>query len=191
MYIHKMDVGFTNILNIGRCAFFIECNKDSGVFIPVDEIFEKCQSSHKVIFTGDPLIQKEEVAKLCKKLVKNNPRISIEIFTVPLIKPIEISSYLSNTIFNILIYTKDDKRYKVDIILLSWYVELGANFIFEIETIEDIDNVISIINSAGIKKSQTFLLPLKHINNLYKHAKFYGINLAPKVEWQESDDDEG
>lgn len=190
MNVDKLEVGFTNIVNVGRCAYFIYCNKN-GIFISVDEIFEKCQSSHKVVITGDdPLLQKEDVARLCKKLVKVNPRISIEIFTSASLKPVELSGYNNNTIFNVLIYPKTDIRYKVDTILLGWFAEVGANFIFEVETKDDVDNAVMLMNGAGIKKSQTFLSPTKHINNLYRQVKFYGINLAPKVEWSDDDNED-
>lgn len=188
MNVKTLEVGFSNIVNIGRCATIIECDK-SGAYITIDEIVEKCQSSHKVIIRGDePLLQKEELAKICKKLVKLNPRINIEIFTKALIKPIEISGYISNTTFNVLMYPKGDKRYKVDIVMLAWFAEIGANFVFEVNSIEDIDNVIVIMNSVGIKKSQSFITPLKTIKTLYRHVKFYGINLAPSIEWGDDDD---
>ncbi len=184
MNIDKLEVGFTNIVNVGRYAYFIYCDK-TGVFINTDEIFENAQSFNRVVFLGkEPLLQKEEVSRLCKKLTKINSRIVIEIFTKGLIKPVEVTGYINNTVFNIIIPQQSSKDYKIDTTLLTWYSEVGANFIFFIETLEDIDNVINVMNNIGIRKQQVFLSPLNQINNLSRHTKFYGINLAPLVEWE-------
>jgi len=189
MYIDKLEVGFTNMINIGRCAYFVYCDK-SGVFITIEEIFEKCQSFHKVVIAGDePLLQKEEIAKLCKKLVKVNPRINIEIFTTGNIKPAEITGYINNTVFNVLVPPKNNIRYKVDSLLFIWYSEVGSNFIFETASVEDIDNAITLMNTIGIKKSQSFINPISDVKNLNRQVMFYGINLAPKVEWSDENDE--
>jgi organic radical activating enzyme len=184
MNIDRLEVGFTDIVNIGRYAYFIYCNKN-GVFVNTDEIFENAQSFNRVVFLGgEPLLQKEELSRLSKKLVKINPRIVIEIFTKGLIKPTEVTGYINNTVFNVIIPTKETNGYKIDMLILNWFSEVGSNFIFDINNLDDIDNVITLINGVGIKKQQVFLSPLQHIDNLNRHIKFYGINLAPKVEWE-------
>jgi hypothetical protein len=183
MKIEKLEVGFTSIVNIGRCAYFIYTNKN-GAFIEIDELFENARSFSRVVVTGDePFFQKEELAKLFKKLVKTNPRIKIEVHTEGLIKPIEVSGYANNVIFNVFVKMKWEPDYKINEQVLAWYNEIGANFIFRIQEQKELDDIAFVCNSIGIKKSQTFLCPMNEIPQLTRHAKFYGYNIAPYVQW--------
>jgi hypothetical protein len=186
MNIEKIEAGYTNIVNIGRFANFVYLNK-TGVYMTVDEIYATCQHFNYVVVLGDePLSQKDELAKLFKKLAKDNPYVKLEVHTKGTIKPTEIMPFKDNVIFNVFVQMKNsgipwDKR--INDTVLSWFAEFGSNFIFKINSIDEIDEVVNITSSFGVKKSQVFLTSLININDMGKHARFYGFNLAPIVEW--------
>jgi hypothetical protein len=184
MNIEKLEVGFTSIVDIGRCSYFIFVKRD-GVPIADDELYENCRGYSKVVILGDePLLQKEEVAKLARRLVRANPRVRIEIQTGGLIKPVDVSGYINNTTFDVFVKMKWEPEYKISETVLAWYVEAGANFVFRVMEKNDLDEITFICNSVGIKKSQAFLSPMRNISELQRLAKFYGYNLAPYVEWE-------
>lgn len=188
MNIEKLEVGFTSLVDIGRCAYFIYTNRN-GVFVDEDELFENARSYSKVVVLGDdPFYQKEKLSKLFRKLVKINPRVRLEVHTPGLIRPTEVSGYVNNATFNVFVAMKYESDFQINESVLSWFNEVGANFVFRIQDGKDLDEVAFVSNSLGIRKSQIFLTPITEIPNLYRQAKFYGYNLAPYVEWNYDSD---
>lgn len=187
MNINKIETGFTNVINIGLYAIFIHMKKD-GVYMSIDEIYQQCEHFNNVIVLGDePLLQREEVSKLFKKLARNNPNIHLELHSFGMIKPSEINSFKENITFFIYVQlSSSDKMYheRINDNSLIFYLEFGANFLFKIEEKEDLDEVVKITKTFGIKKSQTFLISDNYdILYLIEKAKFYGFNIAPTVVW--------
>jgi organic radical activating enzyme len=184
MFIDKIESGFTNKITIGKYAIFIYTKKDSA-FISPDELFDKIQSFNYIVFTGDdPLLQKEELGKICRKLTKQNPNVRIEINTFGTIRPLEISYYRDNVVFNVnVLLSNSGIKWpdRVNELTMPFYIEIGANFIFDIKTLDNIDEVISLVTALGIKKSQVFLSSIDI--DINKYAKLNGFNIAPIIEW--------
>lgn len=180
MFIEKIESGFTNTITIGKYCKFV-FTKKNGVFMNVEEIFNSCQGFFHIVILGedDPMLQRDEVARLCKRLIKDNPNIRLEIHTTAVNKPLEFNYYKDNVIFYV--YTSlDITKLKEEII--TFYVEVNSNFIFNIDKVDDIDTVVMITSAFGIKKSQTFLSTHTNIN-LLQYAKINGFSMAPIIEW--------
>lgn len=181
MNIEKLENGFTSLIDIGRYAYFVYTKKDGG-FISFDDLYTRCMGYPRVVLAGDdPLNQNEEVAKLLKKLVKNNPLVTIEVHTTGSIKPLDVSSFIARTIYNVSLDIENVGKFNET--LIAWFIEVNANFIFSIDAIEDLMDVDLIVRTYGIKKSQVFITNNKDINDLFNNIKIYGYNVAPWVEW--------
>ena len=186
MYIEKIEKGFTSLVRIGLYSNFIYMQK-TGVFISVDELYEQCQHFNNIVILGEePLLQREELGKLFKRLVKNNNNIHLELHINGMHKPLELGAFKDNVTFYVYVPLRNvglkwDERINEN--NLSWYGELNANFIFKVNDLDDIEEVVTLIQSFGIKKSQTFIIPLSNTNTITEHIKFYGFNIAMEVEW--------
>lgn len=185
MYIEKIDNEFTHIINIGKYALFIYTKKD-GVFINPDELFEQCQHFNHIVFCGDdPLLQKDVIGRLCKKLVKAKPDIKIEIFTGGLHKPLEINSYKDNVTFNVFLSLSNsglEWSKRINETSIQFYIETNSNIIFDIQSKDDVEEVLTLIGALGIKKAQVYLMSSNNID-IIKYAKFYQYNIIMNVEW--------
>lgn len=185
MYINKIENNFTNVINIGRYANFIYTEKGS-VYITPEELFDKCQSFNHLVFLGeDPLLQKEDLGKFCRRIVKHNPNIKIDIHTSGLYRPLEINYYRDNVMFYVYIpLSSSGKKWeeRVNDTNVKFYIEINANFIFNVKTLEEIDEVSTLSTALGIKKSQVFISSTENINIL-QYAKLNGYNVYPILEW--------
>ena len=66
-----------------------------------DDLVEQAIHFPCVVLTGgEPFLQKENIAKFIKKLIKQKPNIRIEIETNGTIRPIEVGKY-KNVVFNV------------------------------------------------------------------------------------------
>ena len=186
MYIEKTEQGFTNLIRIGIYSNFIYLKKD-GIFMSVDEVFNQCQHFNNVVLLGDdPLYQKDEVGKLFKKLVKNNSNIRLELHINSMYKPVEINAFRDNVVFYVYIPLRNvglTWEQRINENNISWYAEMGSSFIFRVKDLDDLEEVLTLIGSLGIKKSQTFIIPDDNINEIKQHIKLYGFNISLEVEW--------
>ena len=186
MYVEKIEKGFTNIVRIGVYSNFIYVKKD-GVFMSVDELFEQCQHFNNIVILGDePLIQKDDIGKLFKRLVKNNNNIHLELHINGMFKPTELGAFKDNITFYVYVPLRNvglTWEQRINENNLSWYSELNTNFIFKVKDLDDVEEVLTLTQSFGIKKSQTFLIPVDNVNEIKEHIKFYAFNIAMEVEW--------
>lgn len=187
MNVEQIEPGFSNLISIGRYAVFVYISKN-GVLELMDDVFEKIKTFNYIVIksSDDPLYQKDELSKLLKKLVKNNPNVKIEIYTKGVERPLEYNQYKDHITFNITIDINtlgEDHNINFENKKLVFYSEIGSNFIFEIDSIDDIDSIVTIVNVIGIKKQQVFIMPKRDIEDIDRYAKYYNFNLALKVVW--------
>jgi organic radical activating enzyme len=176
MNIEKIENGFTNVIDIGRYCIFIYTKKD-GVHVDFDAIYEQLQYYNTVVITGDePLLQREEVCKLMRKLVTNNNTIQIELHTNGVVSPLYYNEYKDN----IVCYVYIDVRKKLDTVLLKWYVDVFSKCIFIINNIKQLQQVEDIVNVFGIKKKDVYIKP---DNNILEEIKYKKYNIAINVDW--------
>ena len=183
MKVLALKSGFTRILNIGRFCLFVKLG-EGGAFMDVPTVFEKAQHyPHVVVYGDDVLEEKEDIAKLFTKLVKNNENIRLEIHVRGHIKPVAATGYNSNLQYVVMPRLKSDSKYKFSQTAAEWYMQVGADFLFLVNEKDDIDVVNFWVNSVGIKKSKVFLTTHNNIDLILKYAKVYNYNLAPEVDW--------
>ena len=186
MYVEKIEQGFTKLIRIGIYSNCVYLKKD-GVYMSVDELFEQCQHFNSVILLGDePLLQKEEVGKLFKKLVKNNSNIHLELHINGMYRPVELNAFKDNVVFYVYVPLRNvglKWEERINENTLSWYGEMESNFIFKVKELDDMEEVLTLTSTFGIKKAQTFIIPLNNDSVIQEHIKFYGFNIALEVEW--------
>jgi organic radical activating enzyme len=206
MKICETFVGHQGEVSVGRFSFFIrasKCNlfctycdseyaKNEGVEISVNDLVQQAIHFPCVIITGgEPFLQKEEVAKLVKKLVKENPEIRIEIETNGTIKPIEIGQY-TNIIYNVSPkLTNSGNKYedRIKPNVIDWFVQMKANFKFVVDKQDDIDEINMLVKALGISKQNVYLMPqgktkeeqLLKMLNVVQTAKINGYNFSPRM----------
>jgi len=204
MKVCETFVGFQGEINVGRFAFFIrlaKCNlnctwcdskyaQEEYVDINIDDLVSQAIHFPRVVITGgEPFLQKDDVAKLVKKIKTKNPDIVIEIETNGTIKPVAIGSF--DIIFNVSLKMKNSlNEYEHRIIpdVINWFNEVGANFKFVVAEEDDIDEVSMLVKSFGIKKSHVFLMPegktkeeqFQRMEGIMEQAKIYGYNFSPR-----------
>ena len=183
MNIEKAESGFTSICDIGRYAFFIHTQKD-GAFVSFEELYDKAMHYGCVVVCGDnSLLQKLEIGKLFRKLVKYNSNIKLELHTDGTDKPVEVAGFANNITYNVFVPAVRPAGQRINENAMFWFVQSDANFIFEIGHKEHLEEAVSFINTFGVKKSKAFLTPTTNVDKIKQYAKYYGYNLAPKVEW--------
>ena len=204
----KVNEEFASIqgeISVGRLAYFIRlsgCNLacgfcdskhawDAGVETKVDELVTRAENFPMVVITGgEPMLQREEVAKLVNKLKKKNPSIRIEIETNGTIQPTGINK-IDNVFFNVSVKLKNsDNEFskRINRRVISWYNDVGANFKFVVDNQDDIDEVSLLVQDMGIKKGQVFLMPegcdrdtqWKKTEKIITLAKNAGFNFSPR-----------
>ncbi len=198
--------GFQGEVNVGRLAFFLRtagCNlncvwcdtnyaKTESVDMTVDDLVQQAMHFNRVVITGgEPLIQKQDVAKFIEKVKRKNPDIVIEIETNGTIKPLG-GKFLGDVIFNVSPKLKNSgNEYSKRIIYdtLGWFSEINANFKFVIDSPDDIDEVNLLVSEFGISKRQVFLMPqgktkeeqLNKMEAIARYAKVNGYNISPRL----------
>jgi hypothetical protein len=185
MNIEKITNGFTTIIDIGIFSIFVHTKKN-GITIGFNELFNTLQYYNSVVFLGDdPLLQKEEVGKLLKKLVNNNNNIQLQLHTSGLISPLYFNDYKDNTIIYVYININDKKQLKtlINTFSLNWFVDVGCKFIFIIKELKELNEVESLINIFSIKKENIYIKPTNEYKSYMEDIKYKKYNIAVDVEW--------
>jgi len=184
MKIKNTFTGLTNIVDTGRFAFFIDID-ENGVNLDVKDLVKQASYFSRVVLIGDePFTEKEEIRKFIKSVSTINPSVKFEIHTKGTIHPLGIGNF-NNIIYNVFVQLKKtgikyDKRIKNDI--LFWFNDMKANFIFNIEDDNDIDEAFSIIADLSISKSQVFLMSSNESDFVIKQCKYFGYNFTALLE---------
>jgi len=186
MNILETYTGFTGVVSPGRFAFFIRLD-ENGAYLDYKEVCEQAVNFNLVVLVGEPLLQTDEVAKLCKKLLKENHKMNIEIHTSGLYKPRGINSPKVSYV----VYTKlknsgleYDNRIKEG--AFNWFNQAEAKFVFKIETEDDVDDANLIIRTFDIGKTRVFFEPLnmneESISAIIKFSKYFGYNITTRLD---------
>jgi len=184
MKVKETFVSYTGEIDVGRFGFFLNLAGE-GVSLGVDEIARQAIHFPRVILIGDPLVERDELSKLVKKINKGNPDAIIEINCNGIVKPLKAGEF-KNIKYNVHIQlsrTGIDKDKRMNSQAISWYNEVGADFKFEIVDRNDVDEVNLITQEFGIKKRQVFLSPENPIifNEVLGYAKKCGFNFSPNA----------
>lgn len=151
----------------------------------VDDIVKQAIHFSRIVITGETFVQKEEIIKLVKKTLKNNPEIIFELHTNGTIRPTGLNNYLDNIIINVFVLMKRSSipfNERIKSGAINWFNESGANFCFEVLTDDDIDEARMLVHEFGIKKAKVFLIPSNpHNYRIMQRARYIGYNYAPKV----------
>lgn len=183
MRIKETKIGFSGEINVGRYCMFIILDKQ-GVQVTEEELTEKAGTFAYVIIESidEVFEQKEDIAKLIKKLKKSNNDIIIEIRTKATIKPVGISDF-KNLIFNVHLQLKNTGvEYNKRIVMnaMQYFAVNNGYFIFEVNNEDDIDEVNLLISNFEIKKHQVHLLS-KNLDLIYEKGLQYGYNMLPQL----------
>lgn len=195
MKIIKEYVGFQEEINVGRFAYILhlpETEYVKGVDIDDNYLLKKAVHFSRIVLMGESLLQKEQVASFLKKLKKKNNDVKIEIETRGRIKPLGLSSI--DITYNVSLLMADSNvpfNDRVNINVISWFVESEANFKFYIHKEDDVDEVSLMIQRVGIPKKLVYLIPATNEIKSFviNQAKYIGYNWSPFGERFDINDD--
>ncbi len=208
MKINETFVSIQGEINVGCLAFFIRfsgCNlncsycdtkyaNDSSINITDKELIEKAICFPRVVITGgEPFLQKYELAIFVEKLFKRKPDIIVEIETNGTLRPVGGIEKYKNIIYNVspkLKNSGDDYKQRIKSEVISWFMEMNANFKFVVDDINDIDEVDMLVRDFGIKKSKVFLMAegktaeeqYNKMETIIGLAKLKGFNFTPRLQ---------
>jgi len=190
MKIKTTYTGFTNIINIGMHAFFIEVD-NAGVEIDVKELVKQSIHFNRVVIKGkEPFKEREDLQKLVKSVTTANPNVQFEIHTTGTVHPLGIGQF-NNIIYNIFVKLKNSGETYKDRIkpeIINWFNTMNGNFIFKISNNDEFDESFSIISDMGIKKSRVFLMPNQYtVKLILEKAKYYGYNFTMPLEIEQNE----
>lgn len=179
MMIKETAPGFTTTINPGRLGYIITMDK-YGVDIDYKEIANLAKYFSYIVINGDePFEQKEDIAKLIKKIAKENPNVSFDIYCKGVIKPVSVGG-VNNINYYVELQLKRtniqfDKRIKANII--NWFYQANANFVFTITNEDELDEVEMLLSDYAIPKSKVFIGP-NHNNKMYWETLKYVLTFA-------------
>jgi len=182
MKIKETYISHTGLVNVGNFALFIDVQKD-GVNVDNDELVKQSTFFPRIVLLGEPFEQREDVTKFCKKIIKQNEKIKIEIHTKGLIKPLSIPS-IDNINFNVHLQLKIsglDYKQRIKSNVINWYNQVGANFLFIINIEDELDEANLIIQENNISKRDVYLVveDSEQLEQVRIWAKLNGYNFAP------------
>jgi len=192
MRVTKTYVDYTGILNVGRKAFFIYLGPE-GFETNIDELVEKTICFNLIIIKGsDPYNEREELSKFIRKVIKNKPTINFEIHSDGKNIPKGIGNFSQIKYVIFLGLKKTGLQYTQRIIerYVKWFDNMNAFFIFNVENINDLDEVTMLVSDFNIEKDRIFLTDDKgFIEKLISYANRNNYNIAPnfgKILWEKN-----
>jgi len=206
MEINELFASLQGEISVGKFAYFIRlsgCNlncgfcdtkyaKQSGTYISYNDIYQQAKCFDRVVITGgEPFLQKEEVAKLVQRLVKNNKDIVIEVESNGTIKPIGLKD-INNVIYNVSLKLSSSKnKYEDRMILpaINYFIQHNANFKFVICNEDDLDEVSLLINKFCLDKKNIYLMPegatrkeqMEKMEWIASTCTLLGVNMSPRL----------
>ena len=186
MKIHSTKVGFTNRINIGKFAFKIYFDED-GTELEHKDLADQASHFNRVVLVldnYDPLTERSELLKFVNRIRDKNEDSIIEINTFGIYKPASLLSK-KNIQWNVFVQIQKDGRKFTERInheVLNELKHADANFIFKINSQDDLDITNSIINDLEIPKRQVYLLADgMSFDEMNTKAKFLKYNITAEV----------
>lgn len=187
LYLDNVKVDFIKDIHIGKRAYHLTFDKN-GFEEKVEDVADKCANFSCVCLKGKPFRQKKNLSKLCKSIQKKNPETLIIIKTDGKIKPVYMTT-LKNVEY--LVYVKsrkstDSLNDKINRKAFNWFGKAGAKFVFQVNDMDDLDNVDLIRNGLKVTKGQIYINVLgKKTEDMIYKIRLKGFNLYKKQkgEW--------
>ncbi len=193
MKVIETYTGFTGNINAGKHCLFIKTGSD-GVDIDINQLLKQVVHFGYVTILGDePFKDREDIASLIEKANKESSYITFIINTRGLIRPIKVGKF-NNVTYNVNLQLSGEStmEFKQRVIenIVQWYNESNANFIFNIGSVNDLDESIMLIRTYNIKRKQVFLRPTNKYgeNKCKKIAKLNGYNIYPNYVFMVSEE---
>ena len=186
----KIKETFISFTDEGKYAYFLLLDSNGG-FKEVDELVNLIVHFSRIVIAGDePMIQKDEVLKLVKKLIKINPSVMIEIHTNGTTMPSGLGAIKNIEFFVNLQMKKSGITYEQRVIpkIVNWLAMMNTRFVFTVKDKDDVDEVGMIVGDNAIRKYQVFLRYDGHPEEeelmfLVLIAKSYEYNFS--IDWRE------
>lgn len=195
MKINKTYTGFTGVVTTGKYALFIVLDK-YGANMSKDNLILTCINYNRVVLLGhngqDVLEQNDDVIDMIKGTIKKNPNTVFELHTLATKRPKGFTS-IGNVQFIIHLQLKHTGKQFADRIfgeVISWFNDCDSQFVFDIISKDDFDEINLLVQDYVIKKNNIYLCPknlddsdLQMVKNMSKTA---GYNLTlefDKVFW--------
>ena len=182
MKILETFVSFTGEIDVGKFAFFIKMNK-GGVDVDINKLVSQAIHFPYIVLLGEPFIYKDDVGKFVKKCKKQNSKIIFMIYTKGTIRPVGIGQFDDiKYIVNLQLDKNVKYEYRINPDVINWFNQLNANFKFDVENEDDIDDAELIIQDLGLIKKNIYLSRKKiseeFLETLIKYCKTKGYNFS-------------
>lgn len=196
MRITAVYQSFTNLVDIGRHALFIEVDM-KGAHNDNAELVEQAQHFNMIVIKGsEPFDQKDDISEFAKKYFKQNPFGHIQILTNGTIRPTKLNSQ-KNITYITQLSLKDsgiDYAQRVNESALKWFKDAGAYFVFRCKDEDALDEVSLIVSATEMRKSQVFIIPTgDDVTDFCMKTKVRKFNITFEVGnmiWGETNDEE-
>ena len=178
MRIKGEEVGFQDIVNVGRFAYIIHVPFNeftAGVDVDQNELVKKAIHFPTVIVSGESFLERDEMSAFLKKLKRKKPEINIVVETLGNIRPVAMGTIDVDYIVRL---GPDSTISNIN--ALTWFVEAESKFVFFINTLDDIDGVDLVLQRYGIPKHMAYLVPNIEIQleEFMRTAKAGGYNFS-------------
>jgi hypothetical protein len=197
MRIERIYNTFTDLVDIGRLALFVEMNT-KGSSHNVEDVVEQAKHFNLVVLNGDdPFHQREDVAEFIKKYKKANPFGNVQVITDGVTRPVSLNNQKDVTYIVCVGLKNSGKDYekRVDEKTLKWFKDAPSSyFVFMVFDEDDFDEVGLIVSAVEIRRHQVFIIPSGNIQDICLAAKARKYNITFKVGptiWGDLDDEEG
>lgn len=176
MKITSAEAGFTRGIFPGRFCYKIELNRH-GIEMSVDNIVKQAVHFPRVVITGDdPFHQRDDVAKLIKKLKTHNSLITFDVYSTGKIRPVKIGNEENiNYIVEVDMRKSGLFSESMDRQTITWFITMGAHFLFPVFNDDDIDRVMFLAREYNISKARIYLCSYK-LDMIISKAKIIGCN---------------
>lgn len=178
MKIKLAEVAISKGIEPGRFVYVVNFD-EAGVFVDLDNIVIQASAFNRILIKGSPFVQKESFHKFIKKVIKNNPKIVIEIYSDCHNRPFGLMSVnnINYNVYFVLSKSGSGVNDRLNKQAINWFVTKNANFIFNVEEDDDVDEMLLLISEFDIDKSNVFMYGDNN-DFLYNVATTLGINIC-------------
>lgn len=177
MKVKKIEHRFYDVIGIGKyvCEIILDMN---SVELKLEEVLKQVQANDKILITyiDDTMLQRDELSKLLKKVIKGNSDVEIIIHTKAYERPLLHGQVQDNVSY--VVDVDMSKLSETNKSHLRFFSEINSKFLFNVKCEDEIDNVATFIMEVGIKKSQVYIEAENEIKDFEKHLAYNSFNAA-------------